>query len=308
MRQLSVALALIPMLVAGCDRPPAKPVTAATAAGASVSAPDELAGLRQRIAQLEEENAALRETPAVMLSAVQGAGDDVDKAKTAAQRLEQRYPDARESKDAAQLVAAVEKRAEKAALEAKRLAALGLKALRVQSAVEGDSATVALSAVGQGKRWTFDRYDDTYHYRDAEKGSVFIHAQAKVSSKSKDPTLPGIALYVGEGATMQKVNDFSYRFRRWDGFATYLGNHSDYPNDFAHASVIPMTIGVEVETGKLARPFFIVATKQGCEGRNFDRFTQPPVSYSRSGCDSLKPALEVGDFDSGSLIVLHRFD
>jgi hypothetical protein len=269
---------------------------------------EEIAGLKVQIAKLEKENADLRNTPSAMLVAVRAAGSDLTKADAAAIALRAKFPDSSEAKQAEGLV--LRMKAEQAArdAEAKRMATLGLKALKVSSTLVGDEATISLSGVSQTRRWTFDAYDSSIHYRDAEKGSAFIVARVKASSDNKDPGLPGAALYRSEGATLKRVALFSYKFVTWQDFGSYLGNYADYGNDFAHTNVIPMSIGADATLANLARPLFVVATKEGCHKSQYERFSQPPVSYRESECSSLKETLEVNDFNTGRIAVVHRLD
>lgn len=269
---------------------------------------EEIAGLKVQIAKLEKENADLRNTPSAMLVAVRDAGSNLTKADAATTALKAKFPDSPEAKQAVGLV--LRMKAEQAArdAEAQRMATLGLKALKVSSTLVGDEATISLSGVSQTRRWTSDAYGSEFHYRDAEKGSAFIVARVKASSTNKDPGLPGAALYRSDGATLKRVATFSYEFVRWQDYGSYLGNYDDYGNDFAHTDVIPMSIGADAALANLARPLFVVATKEGCHKRQYDRFHQPPVSYRASECSSLKETLEVSDFKTGGIAVVHRLD
>lgn len=275
-----------------------------------VSAPsDDVAAMKDQIARLQNENAELRATPAVMLAAVQAAGEDIAKSRAALELLKKKFPDAPQTKQAMDAVAQLEAARDKKEAEEKRLAALGLKALKVNSTITGDEATITLSSVTQAGRWISDAHDSQYHYRDAEKGSAFIIARVKAASTNKDPSLPGVALYRSEGAVLRKVASFGYEFVRWKDYGSYLGNYSDYGNDFAHTNAIPMTIGADAEVANLKRPLFLVATKEGCYKRDYERFRNPPVSYiGGSGCTALKDSLQAADFGEGRLALVHRLD
>jgi hypothetical protein len=291
------------VLSTACSERPA--AVAPDAANDSATA---IAALKAEVTRLQQENAELRATPAVMLAAVHAAGSDIAKASEALTLLEEKFPDAAETKQANTLVAQMKSEHERREAEAKRLAALGFKALKVTPRLAGDEATITLSGVSQTRRWISDAYDSQYHYRDAEKGAAFIVARVKVTSDNKNPGLPGVALYRSEGATLKRVAMFGYEFVRWKDYGSYLGNYSDYGNDFAHTNVIPMSIGADAELASLTRPLYLVATKEGCHSRNYERFRNPPVSYAGGDCAGLKDTLEAGDFGDGKLALVHRLD
>ena len=268
----------------------------------------EITGLKAQIARLQQENTELRATPAALLAAVRAAGNNMSKADEANEILGKKFPDSIEAKQANTLLAQMKSDNDKREAEAKRLAALGFKALKVGAKLAGDEASITLSGVNQTKRWISDAYDSQYHYRDSEKGSAFIVARVKVTSNNKNPSLPGVALYRSEGATLKRVANFGYEFGSWKDYGSYLGNYSDYGNDFAHTNAILMSIGADAELSALTRPLFLVATKEGCYSRNYERFRNPPVSYVGGNCSSLKEALEISDFSDGRLALVHRLD
>jgi len=292
------------MLGAGCGKNP----TSSSSLTVQEDSGPVIADLRSRIADLEQENANLRATPVALLANVTTTGDDLVKAGEALKILETKFPDSAEAKQGRKIVDKLEANRDKQESEAKRLAALGFKALKISPILTGDSATITLSGITQARRWISDSYDSQYHYRDAEKGAAFILARAKVESSHKDPKLPGVALYSGDGAQLKRVANFSYEFVRWKDYGSYLGNYNDYGNDFAHTNVIPMTIGAESDLASLKRPLYLVATKEGCHSRSEKRFGTPSVSYFGGNCGGLKETLEVADFSDGQLSLVHRLD
>jgi hypothetical protein len=130
-----------------------------------------------------------------------------------------------------------------------------------------------------------------------------------VTSRQKNPPLFGLAAYVPDGNKLVKVGDMRYRFARWGSYATFLGTNTDYRNEFSHTSRIQFTAGVSVSDEDLKkRPIYLVATKEGCHQRHFERFGQPQVSYMPVDCGTLKANLGAEDFKGGSLAVLKRID
>lgn len=307
-RSLLASALCLSLTVTACgDKPGAVTAAAGDVAGGA-PASQEVASLKLRIAALEKENTELRMTPAILAAAVEAAGSDVAKATAAAAALRAKYPSSPEAAAADKQVAALVEAAEQAKAEARRLAALGLKAVKVTPKFMGEEAGVEVSGATLAKRWVFDAYDSQYHYKEAEKGSMYVTAKLKVTSKNKDPKIPGMALYKADGANLVKVEFFMLKFARWDGFGSYLGNETDYRNDFSHSTSIPFVMGAQFEIDAVEKPLFIVVSKAPCYDRNYERFNQPPVSYSRDTCAGLNDTLTAADFADGKLGVLARID
>lgn len=119
----------------------------------------------------------------------------------------------------------------------------------------------------------------------------------------------GIAAYVVDGDVLEKLANVDVRLARWSDYASYLGNYSDSRNDFAKSSKINFNLGVQISDEDLKRrPIFFVAQTTGCLERNFDRFGNPPVSYS-GYCEHLRSKLKLDNFlgDSPSVALVRRF-
>jgi len=278
---------------------------------AATDYPGELEVLRAEVARLRAENAQLRLSPAVLAAEVEAAAKagDAEKAKAALRRLADRYPLSAEATQAGKRVDALVARQRAAQEEAKRLAALGFKALRSSPYFGHGETSMGLTATGVVRRWTFDWHGDGWKYLDAEKGRKFVTATVTVNSRSKDPLLFGIGAYVANGATLTHVGKVRYRFIRWRDYGSFLGTQADFRNDFAHNSRIPFSIGVSVADDELKRrPLYLVATREGCHRRLYERFGQPPIQYVPGNCNSLKPTLTMADFKDGSLAVIKRLD
>lgn len=266
--------------------------------------------LEAKVAKLQAENKELRESPQQLLNEVMvnSKNADVDKSKIALQRLINKHPLSDEAVKGTRLVDELIAKLEAAELETKRMAALGFKALKITPTFTYNGNTAKLSSASIGKRWIFDAYGDEYRYVESEKSEIFITAKLNFLSKSKDPSLFGIGIYVVEGAVLKHLGNFSYRFARWDDYASYLGNNADYRNDFAHSSSIPFSLGVSVSDDNLKQPLYLVISREGCHTRHTERFNNPPVSYFQNTCDSLKKTLTIDDFKDGSLAILKRLN
>lgn len=280
-------------------------------AAAATDYPGELEALRAEVTRLRAENAQLRLSPAALLAEVESAvkAEDAEKAKAALKRLADRYPLSAETAQASKRVEALVARQRAAQEEAKRVAALGFKALRTSPYFGHGDTAMGLTATGVVRRWIFDRYGDGWKYLDAEKGRKFVTATVTVSSKGKDPLLFGIGAYVANGATLTHVGKVRYRFIRWRDYGSFLGTQADFRNDFSHNARIPFSVGVSVADEELKRrPLYLIATREGCHRRLYERFGQPPIQYVPGNCNSLKPTLTVADFKDGTLAVIKRLD
>lgn len=266
--------------------------------------------LRAEIAALKAENEELKVSAPLLLAAINtevNAGN-LEKSEAALKRLVDKYPNTKESNAGKKLVDRLVAKRLANEKEAKRVAALGLKALKIASTFTYGDTTIELNNANISMRWNFDYYDDEYHYKESEKDSQFITANVTVSSKSKSPSLFGIGVYVEDGGHLNSVGNFEYRFVRWDDYGSYLGNTADYSNDFAHNSSIPFSLGASVTDENLKRPLYLVITREGCNMRLYNEFGQPPIHYSSIGCSSLKNNLAIDDFKDGSLAILMRID
>jgi hypothetical protein len=273
--------------------------------------PGELEVLRAEVARLRAENAELRQSPVTLAAEVQAAvkANDAEKAKAALKRLTDRFPLSAEAAQEGKRVDALVARQRAAQEEANKMAALGFKALRTSPYFSHGDTSIGLTATAVVSRWNFDRHGDGWKFLDAEKGRKFVTATVTVNSKNKDPQLFGIGAYVANGAVLNYVGRMRYRFFRWRDYGSFLGTQADFRNDFSYTSRIPFSVGVSVSDEELnRRPLYLIATREGCHRRLFERYGQPPIQYVPGNCYSLKPTLTIADFKDGSLSVIKRLD
>lgn len=305
-----VCLAAVASLLTGCnEKQPAYEVK-----------PDKSGEYQQQILDLTAERDRLKtevqqlsRTPAVILSDVTNAlaSKDPEKANKVQAELEKRFPKATETADGEKQIAAYRDSLAKAAANEQRLAALGFKALPVDSIVKGSAVTAKYGQLSFNARFVMDRYDSSYHYRDADRDTKYaVISMAVTAGKGvSNPEMPGTALYWADGTTLKKLADFAIEFTRWESFATYLGNYSDSRNDFAKVQTIPFTLGAQIGDEEIKKsPLYVVATKDGCIGRGYERFKNPPDFY-RGECSPLKATLTAKDFTdpaSKLTVVLRR--
>lgn len=79
---------------------------------------------------------------------------------------------------------------------------------------------------------------------------------------------------------MNREGTMEVRFAYWQDYGHYLGNYPDYGNDFAKTSTIRFKLGDEVSTELTTKPYAIVLKKTNGLSRKYDRYKNPPVSYS----------------------------
>ena len=188
----------------------------------------------------------------------------------------------------------------------------GFKALKNTPLLDAGGVKVSVGTPSFSKQFVFDRYDTSYHYRDADRDHkyVVIGLSATAAKSISDPDLPGFALYWADGKELRRVSKFDLQFVRWEGYATYLGNYNDSRNDFAKNATISFTMGAHVTDRELAkRPLYVVATTMGCQSRSYERFRNPPVYYS-GACMDLAETLRLDSFvkENGNLTLVRRID
>lgn len=215
-------------------------------------------------------------------------------AKQEISRLIELFPESKEAKSAPAIIERIDKLIAQKKAEEERIKALGFKALKASTTFKIDYNTVELTSISVGNTFTFDSYGDRYFYRTADRGNKYVTAAMKITSQDKDPKLPQLAIYSISGDTMTKVGNFDTEFARWKDYGTYLGNTHDFGNDFAKTSSVRFKIGEEVSEDIVKGPYALIMKKENGLSRNYDRFENPPVSYT--GYVSYPSTLKLEDF------------
>ena len=256
----------------------------------------------------------LSNTPSVLFANVAAPAEagKIDEAEKALNALRIKFPQAPEVKKAQELVDSLHTKIDKQREEARRLEAMGFKALKTSPLVDTGGVKVSVGAPNLNKQFVFDRYDTSYHYRDADRDHkyVVVGLSATAAKGIGDPDLPGFALYWADGKELRRISEFDLQFVRWEDYATYLGNYHDSRNDFAKNATIPFTMGAHGPDKELAkRPLYVVATTMGCESRSYERFRNPPVYYL-GACMDLAETLRLESFvkAEGKLTLVRRID
>lgn len=219
---------------------------------------------------------------------------DYTSAKQEIARLTSLFPESKEAKATPAIIEKIDRLIAQKKAEEERIKALGFKALKASTTFKIDYNTVELTSISVGNTFTFDSYGDRYFYRSADRGNKYVTAVMKITSQDKDPKLPQLAIYSISGDTMTKVGSFDTEFARWKDYGTYLGNTHDFGNDFAKTSSVRFKIGEEVSEDIVKGPYALIMKKENGLSRNYDRFANPPVSYT--GYVSYPSTLRLEDF------------
>jgi PBP1b-binding outer membrane lipoprotein LpoB len=223
---------------------------------------------------------------------------DFSNAKKEYNELIEKFPGTEESKKATTLIAEIEKieLEKKEAEERKRT--LGFKAIKENTSLKIGDVTMKFNSVNTASQWNFDDHGSEYSLRKAERGEVYIVAKISISSESKDPSLPPIAVYQILNGNLKLIGTMGYEFVRWKDYGSYLGNYADYGNDFSHTKTISFNCGLSVSQSTMdTNPIFVVVKKSNCFKRTNNNYGNPPVSYTEGDCN-VKSKLTVDDFDN----------
>ena len=205
---------------------------------------------------------------------------DYTQAKQEISQLASLFPESKEAQSTPALIERIDKIIAQKKAEEERIKSLGFKALKSSTTFSIDYNTVELTNISVGSTFSFDSYGDRYFYRTADRGNKYISAAMKISSQSKDPKLPQLAVYSISGDTMNWEGSFDTEFARWKDYGTYLGNSHDFGNDFAKTSSVRFKVGEEVSEDIIKGPYALIMKKENVLTRNYDRYENPPVSYT----------------------------
>lgn len=223
------------------------------------------------------------------------------KAKSEIMDLQRIFPNSVEASSSEKLYEEINIELEKIEKEKLRVEALGFKGLKASSRVKIDYNTITISNLSVSNTFSFDSYGSHYRYRQADKGNKYVVASMVVNSTDKDPKLPQLAVYRIEGKDMFLVDRFDTEFARWDSYGTYLGNDADFNNDFSKVNSVRFKIGVQVEEDIIRNPYAVVVKKENALNRIYERFENPPVSYT--GYVNYKSNLTMEDFEDDYILI-----
>ena len=103
--------------------------------------------------------------------------------------LNRLFPNSKESQQTSAILQRIDYLIAKQKAEEERVKALGFKALKPQSSATIDYNKVSFSNITTSSNFVFDSYGDSWRYRTADRGNVYITAVMSVTSSSKNPGL-----------------------------------------------------------------------------------------------------------------------
>lgn len=229
---------------------------------------------------------------------------DYDKARKEIHELNNLFPNSIESKKANDVLQRIDNLIEKQQAEKERIKAMGFKALKPSLSALIGYNKVTISSVGISKSFHFDSYDDGGFKRTADRDNTYVVASMSVTSSSKDPDLPTLAVYSINGDQMNREGVMEVRFAYWQDYGHYLGNYPDYGNDFAKTSTIRFKLGVEVPIEVTKKAYAVVLKKHNGLSRNYNRYNNPPVSYSGSSAYPFTLSLDDFNKDNSQYVII----
>lgn len=260
--------------------------------------------LKAELEECKSVVADLQNTPQNRLFEIQNLlkDDKFDLAKQKLSDFSEKFADSKEFKEAEKAIIDLETKIEQEKKEAERKKALGFNILKETPKVEVGGLILDFSDTKIQNQWTFDNYGNGSYYRKAERGNSYLTTKVSITSEEKNPSLyPVLAYYLVDGE-LKLIDQLRYKFVKWKDYGAYLGNHSDYSNDFAHTKKIPFTCGLEISNELLSYPIYLVVRHSGCIYRDVDRFKEPSVQYKNGASCDIPKILKVEDFDFTTLV------
>ena len=267
--------------------------------------------LNLKVNQLTSENDSLKRIIEMLkfpasdrLKEIQGLMDqnNFDQAINQIEILENLYPLSEETKSATKLRETITIKKDQIKAEQERIKALGFKALKEEKNITVSYNKISVGDFSIAQTFTFDAYSDEWHLYTADRGNKYISARITITSTDKDPNLPVFYAYSISGEKLHLLGEFVLKFARWEDYATYLGNYNDNKNDFSKTASIPFKIGIELSDDQLSKPIVIVLQKMNTMSRSYERFNNPPVSYTSSGSYS-KSEVTIDDVNRDYAVV-----
>ena len=231
---------------------------------------------------------------------------ELDKASTGISELKKLFPNSQEADASSALIKQISELKEVKRKEEERLKALGFKALKIVRNATIDNNKISVSNCKIGLKFTHDVYQtysgSAWMEHTADKGSSYISYNMDVTSSSKYPQIPTIAFYSIIGDKLSLETTFRVEFAQWSDYGCYLGNEPDHINDFAKVSTVKFRVGAQLENNYFQEPYVIVLKKANTLSRHYDKFENPPVSYS--GDDEYPQSLTIEDFNNDQYVAL----
>ena len=97
----------------------------------------------------------------------------------------------------------------------------------------------------------------------------------------------------------------SYEFYKWKDYGTYLGNYSDYSNDFSRTKRIRFDVGEQLQVSKyIGKEIYLVVSKKEKASRQSTRIGNPEIEYSPYSIDvDIPEILDIETFEKNFILV-----
>lgn len=234
------------------------------------------------------------------------AAENFSEAQSSIASLQSAFPNSPEAEQCNELKQTINAKIDAIAAEKARIKALGFKALKTQTKVEIGYNTVTFGSFSIGTKFTHDVYGgyggSSWFEHTADRGNKYISCPMDVTSSSKDPSIPTIALYSIHGDQLILQGSFRVEMGRWQDYGTYLGNEHDIKNDFSKVSTVKFKLGLELSESTLSQPYMVVLKKENTQSRHYERMRNPPIYYS--GAAGYPSKLSMENFADGGYVAL----
>ena len=234
------------------------------------------------------------------------ASEDFSGAKSAIAQLCSLFPNSIQASQCPALSESIDNKLAAIEAERQRIKALGFKALKPKTKVTIGYNTVTFGSFKVGTKFIHDVYPtytgSSWYEHTADRGNKYISCDMDVTSTSKEPDIPTLAFYEIQGDKLVKKGDFWIQMGRWRDYGTYLGNENDLGNDFSKVSTVKFKLGLELQDATFSKPYIIVLRKANTQSRHYNRYDNPPISYS--GSAGYPSTLNIDDFNTDNYVAV----
>lgn len=243
-----------------------------------------------KISQLRDSIDLLQNTPEKRLYKAENLfkSDNAEDAIKELNTLIKLFPESDKISEAENKILAYQKKIDQDLKKAEKLKSEGFKVFKETTNFEHIGVSYKISNKKISDKWIFDRYENRYFLRNAERGEKFWSATANVTSTLKETNLLPFFLYKVDGDKLSYIRTVQYKFYRWQDYSYYLGTYPDKSNDFKYSETIKFTLGTTIQESEENEVLFIVSQKIHCVQRENVRYDNPPINYNSLKCPPLK--------------------
>lgn len=185
---------------------------------------------------------------------------------------------------------------------------LKFKVLKEKQTFKTKNLTVRTFGHNFTSQFDYDRYGREYFYSQAKRGFKFLSFDARISSEINTPMLPAFFVYVLDEGVLKRISSISgmyIEFYDWEDYGAYLGNYTDFKNDFQRTKTIRFDIGGELKISDYkGKEVYLVATREGRMYRESNDFKNPPVTYKIASTYNAPNKIETpGNFETEFILI-----